>query len=260
MREIKVNDLLENKGDGLPDPETILMFSGGKDSTYLLWYCLKNDIKIDRIVFCDTTIEYPAVYEWIEYIESRFGIEVLRVIPKNTFHELIMRIRKRGKFKGRIRGFPAMRFYCWVSRDLKFHASTDRVWPDATRLIAILGDEEYRLEMKATLKHKVRWPLIEAGICEKQVIRELKENDLYPPIYSLLEKYITDPKQRPRTGCWICPKTNIAGMRMLYFEYPELWKQLEDWEELAPLLWKMTKTVKEWGDRFEKEGRPPITQ
>ena len=46
---------------------------------------------------------------------------------------------------------------------------------------------------------------------------------------------------------------NLASMRMLYFEYPELWDKLEHWESLLPLKWKHIKTVKEYGLRFEKE-------
>ena len=244
MRTINAIDLVKNGGDGLPEPKTILMFSGGKDSTYLLWYCLKNKIPVDRILFCDSTVEYPPVYDWLEHIEERLNVEILKVIPKSSFYELIMRIRKRGKFKGKIRGFPGIACYCWVNRDLKFVNSTDRVWLNATRLIAICADEFQRVSRvdPKVFKHPIRWPLIEAEITERQVIKELKELDLYPPVYELLEKY---GAKSPRTGCWICPYTNYPTLKMIYYEWPEMWECLKYWESIAPLTWKINTTVKE---------------
>ena len=252
MYSIVVDDLIKNGGDGLVEPQAILMFSGGKDSTYLLWYCLENDIQFDRVIFCDSTVEYPPIYDWLDYIEQRFKINILKIVPRQNFKELLYSKRKRGKFKGEIRGFPSTVDYCWVSRDLKFHKSVDKIWQNATRLIGICSDEMKRVTDLPDLPFPVRWPLVEAGITERQVIRELKQLDLYPPIYELIEKY-TIGKSKPRTGCWICPKSSLASMRMLYNEFPELWEKLRTWEETTPLRWKMSQSVEEYERRFRGE-------
>lgn len=41
----------------------IVQFSGGKDSTAMLNMMIEKNMKIDEVVFFDTTWEFDAVYE-----------------------------------------------------------------------------------------------------------------------------------------------------------------------------------------------------
>lgn len=68
--------------------EKVLMFSGGKDSTYLIKYCLENNIEIDEYLFCDTTLQLPIVYDWIDHIENYFDIDIRRKKPSVDFEEI----------------------------------------------------------------------------------------------------------------------------------------------------------------------------
>ena len=43
----------------------LVSFSGGKDSTAMLLGMLERDMKIDCILFCDTGLEFPAMYDHI---------------------------------------------------------------------------------------------------------------------------------------------------------------------------------------------------
>lgn len=36
--------------------------------------------------------------------------------------------------------------------------------------------------------------------------------------------------KKPRSGCWLCPKQGITACRMMYFEFPQYWKQLKKLE------------------------------
>lgn len=43
----------------------IVSFSGGKDSTAMLLKMIENNMQIDDIIFLDTTVEFPEMYEHI---------------------------------------------------------------------------------------------------------------------------------------------------------------------------------------------------
>lgn len=48
----------------------IVSFSGGKDSTAMLLMMLEKEMQIDDIVFMDTGVEFPEMYEHIEKVET----------------------------------------------------------------------------------------------------------------------------------------------------------------------------------------------
>lgn len=253
MREIQVDKLLADHGDGLSEPDIIMNISGGKDSTFMAWYCQKMNIPVDRYVYVDTTLELPIVYSWLEELEERFGIEILRVMPRHEFDDLFYRIRKRGKLKGHIRGFPGWRCHCWVSRDMKFAASLDNIWLDATRLIAICYDEDRPIEPRVQ-GIKRRYPLVEDRITQAYVVMRLKREGLFPPIYQLHERYGATSH---RSGCYICPFVSVSTARMIFWEFSEVWQKIEQYERDAPLRWQPNNTAARLRIRFESEGKPP---
>ena len=48
----------------------VVSFSGGKDSTAMLLKMIEEKIPIDCILFCDTGLEFPQMYEHIDKIEK----------------------------------------------------------------------------------------------------------------------------------------------------------------------------------------------
>ena len=44
----------------------IVSFSGGKDSTAMLLKMIEKGMPIDEIIFCDTTAEFPEMYDHIK--------------------------------------------------------------------------------------------------------------------------------------------------------------------------------------------------
>ena len=51
----------------------IVSFSGGKDSTAMLLKMIENNMLIDDIIFLDTTVEFPEMYEHISKVEKYIG-------------------------------------------------------------------------------------------------------------------------------------------------------------------------------------------
>ena len=48
----------------------IVSFSGGKDSTAMLLLMIEKGYKIDEIIFLDTGVEFPEMYEHIEKVKK----------------------------------------------------------------------------------------------------------------------------------------------------------------------------------------------
>lgn len=93
--------------------KSIVSFSGGKDSTALLLMMLERGMKIDYVLFCDTGMEFPQMYEHIErvnaYIGEKYGKMVTVLKSKNSFeYGLLHILRKKGKRAG-------MHGYGWSS-------------------------------------------------------------------------------------------------------------------------------------------------
>ena len=48
----------------------IVSFSGGKDSTAMLLRMIEEKMPIDEVIFCDSGMEFPSVYDHIEKIKQ----------------------------------------------------------------------------------------------------------------------------------------------------------------------------------------------
>ena len=57
----------------------VVSFSGGKDSTAMLLKMIEEKIDIDCVLFCDTGLEFPQMYEHIDKVERETGIHITRV-------------------------------------------------------------------------------------------------------------------------------------------------------------------------------------
>lgn len=63
----------------------LISFSGGKDSTAMLLGMLECDMKIDCILFCDTRLEFPAMYDHIAKVEKNIGRKITIVRAEHTY-------------------------------------------------------------------------------------------------------------------------------------------------------------------------------
>ena len=61
----------------MSDTKYIAMWSGGKDSTYMVIRLLEEKCPLDEIIFCDTGWEFPQMYSYIlsveNFIKRNFG-------------------------------------------------------------------------------------------------------------------------------------------------------------------------------------------
>lgn len=60
----------------------LVSLSGGKDSTAMLLGMIERGMQIDCILFCDTGLEFPAMYDHLDKLERDIGRPITR-IPDN---------------------------------------------------------------------------------------------------------------------------------------------------------------------------------
>ena len=80
--------------------KTMLCFSGGKDSTALLIKLIEKGMKPDKIVFADTLLEFPEMYDFINKVEKELNVEIIITKPNKNFFKWMLGEITRGKNKG----------------------------------------------------------------------------------------------------------------------------------------------------------------
>ena len=57
----------------------VVSFSGGKDSTAMLLRMIEEGMRVDLILFCDTGLEFPAMYDHIGKVEKYINRPIERI-------------------------------------------------------------------------------------------------------------------------------------------------------------------------------------
>ena len=66
----------------------VVSLSGGKDSTAMLLRMVEEGWPIDIILFCDTGIEFDAMYRHIDKLEACIGLPITRLKGPQSFEYL----------------------------------------------------------------------------------------------------------------------------------------------------------------------------
>jgi len=165
----------------------IVSLSGGKDSSALAIY-LRERIPGLEYVFCDTGEELPETYEYLERLQTFLGKPIVRLRAHGkTLRDLIEQ-------KGGFLPSPRAR---WCTRLLKIEPFERYVGADHVYLyIALRADERGRKGFIPRTPNIVpRYPFIEAGISNDDVVRMLEQSGLGLPAFY---------QWRSRSGCYCC--------------------------------------------------------
>ena len=82
----------------------VVSFSGGKDSTAMLLKMLEMGMQVDVVLFCDTSLEFPALYDHVHKVEQDTGMKVTTVKSEYTFEYLMLHKpikRKKPELRGK---------------------------------------------------------------------------------------------------------------------------------------------------------------
>ena len=151
--------------------KNIVSFSGGKDSTAMLLMMIEKGIEVHEIIFCDTTVEFPEMYEHIKKVEEYIKMPITILKAEHNYEYMMFDyVKKKGKNKGQ-------KGYDW------------------------------------------------GGLYEK---------------FS-------------RVSCWCCPLQSLKELRILYKDFPHLWKILKEWDSRAKRKFRADYSVQELEEKFKKE-------
>jgi 3'-phosphoadenosine 5'-phosphosulfate sulfotransferase (PAPS reductase)/FAD synthetase len=222
--------------------EKIISLSGGKDSTAMLLKMIENNYKFDRVIFVDTTKEFPQMYDHFERLKQACPVEIEIVkLPFDYWFAEHKRV-KWSKYKN-IVGFGWPNFinrWCTGRKERLFNSVVNK--KNNLQYHGIAFNEQNRIE-KNRNKFVVH-PLVEWGMTEKDTLQYC-----YKKGYDwggLYEKF-------HRVSCWCCPFSRISELKTLYFDFPELWKKLETMDKKAWNKFRPSYSVEELKNKFETE-------
>lgn len=241
----------------------VVSFSGGKDSTALLLGMLEREMPVDIILFCDTGLEFPHMYEHIDKVEKNIGRKITRLHPAKPFEYWMFDhmpkrrstsdVAKYDNCAGRSWAGPRSR---WCTETLKrtpLHAFYRQLKDkyEIVEYVGIAADEQYRLRRKqnmAALHPLVDWNMTEADCLKYCYERGYDWGGLYEHFH--------------RVSCWCCPLQSLAELRQLYKHFPDLWAKLKDWDNRTWRKLRADYNVEQLEERFKfedeclKSGKP----
>ncbi len=217
----------------------IVSFSGGKDSTAMLFKMLEKGMQVDEVVFFDFGVEFPEMITHVEKVRSMIDVPFTAIKPDCDFeYWMTKHVKIRGDHKGEVGyGWPDMgRRWCTkIKTD-----SIDRGRRRDYSYQGIAADESHRMQDD----EQNRYPLIEWGMTEK---------DCLEYCYSLGFRWGGLYEKRRRVSCYLCPLQSLPELKMLWRDYPELWSNMKRLDALSNRKFRPDYTLKELEDRFEAE-------
>lgn len=68
----------------------VASLSGGKDSTAMVLRLLEEKMPLDLVLFCDTGLEFPEMYEHIKKLEKEISIPIVRLKSEKSFEYYLL--------------------------------------------------------------------------------------------------------------------------------------------------------------------------
>ena len=231
---------MANLRDALCDTEArhVLSFSGGKDSTALGIHLLQTYPELAErleIVFCDTGVELPETYEYIERFEAIFGVEVKRLNALD-----LLGVAEKGartpfdvflnEYYGGFLPNPQAR---WCTRMLKIKPFEAYIGTDTAYSYIGIRDDENRVGYQQKSAKPVAisdrpniipvYPFKDDGLSLEDVKDLLNDSGLgLPPYYAW----------RSRSGCYFCFYQQVGEWQGLKKNHPELFEKAKGYEKV----------------------------
>lgn len=230
----------------------VVSFSGGKDSTAMLLKMQELGMQIDLVLFCDTGLEFPQLYEHIHKVSENTGLKITTLKSEYSFEYLMLEKpfkRRNEKYKGKLGRSWAHNRYRWCTKMLKtdprekFLRKIKKDF-DIIEYIGIAADETHRLNRECNKRDGKRLPLVEWNMTEADCLEYC-----YGKGYDwggLYEKF-------SRVSCWCCPLQPLDELRILYSDFPKLWEQLKKWDNATWRTFRAEWSVEQLERRFDFE-------
>lgn len=236
----------------------MVSFSGGKDSTAMLLRMLEEGMQVDIILFCDTGLEFPQLYEHVKKVEQNIGRPITVVKCKDDFEYLFAEkpIKRKKKTQNAERYGLERNGYSWAGPKMRWCTQVLKDAPrehflselkkeyDIIEYVGLAADEGYRLQRKCNQRANMRLPLVEWGMTEADCLQYCYDRGYdWEGLYTKMK----------RVSCWCCPLQSLDELRVLYREFPDLWAQLRRWDDMTWRPFRADYSVRELELRFDFE-------
>lgn len=231
---------------GRKDKLYVASLSGGKDSTAMVLRLIEEKRPLDLVLFCDTGLEFPQMYDHVRKVEQVITVPVVWLKAEQDFEYYMFHHtpeRKPGStYEGKIGMSWAGPKNRWCTSVLKIrvidkYLSSLQENYEIVQYIGIAADEPERVK-------EFCYPLIEWGMTEKDCLEYCYERGYdWGGLYRLFD----------RVSCWCCPLQGLEELRILRREFHGLWSQLLEWESKTWRNFRKDFSVDELEIRFRFE-------
>lgn len=241
----------------------VASFSGGKDSTAMVLHMIERGDHLDEVIFCDTTMEFPAMLRHVEKVKKvveSAGIKFTTLRAEHDFEYYLIEHMPNRKEDSRFFGIPGYGwpgvFSRWCTKALKKKIVEDylralREQYEVIQYLGIAADEDYRLERKTNQDPKHRHPLRVWGWDEAQAMSYCET--LGYDWEGLYELFKNEDTGKARVSCWCCPLQPLADLRKLRKHFPDLWQHLLEIDTRQCKPFKDGRSVADLDRRFALE-------
>ena len=224
----------------------MVSLSGGKDSTAMLLRLIEEKRPIDLILFCDTGLEFPQMYEHLKRLEQYIGRKITYLKAEHSFEYYFSEYMPKSKnpklrqYAGNSWAGPRNRWCTGMlkTRVIRAYLKALKNEYDVIEYIGIAADEPKRI------KENGCYPLVEWRMTEKDCLDYCYAKGFdWGGLYEIFH----------RVSCWCCPLQALSELRKLYEHFPELWAQLRRWDDSTWRQFRADYSVRELEIRFAFE-------
>lgn len=231
----------------------VASLSGGKDSTAMLLRLIEEKYPLDLILFCDTGLEFPQMYDHLAKLEQYIGRKITILKAEHDFEYYFYHYHPTRKnpaleqYDGMSWAGPVNRWCTGVlkTRVVKAYLKNLKQKYEVIEYVGIAADEPKRIKEK-------RYPLVEWGMTEKDCLALCYSRGFdWGGLYEIFN----------RVSCWCCPLQSLAELRKLYHHFPELWEKLQRMDDTTWRQFRADYSVREltarfaFEDRWQKDGK-----
>ena len=149
----------------------VLSLSGGKDSTAMLLRLLEEKRPVDLILFCDTGLEFPQMYEHLDRLEAYIGRPIIRLKAAHDFEYYFYEYTPKrnnpalSQYRGMSWPGPRGRWCTGILKTRIVAAYLKKLKEEYTVIeyVGIAADETKRIKDK-------NYPLVEWGMTEQDCL------------------------------------------------------------------------------------------
>lgn len=201
-----------------------MSLSGGKDSTAMLLRLIDENRIVDDVVFYDTTVEFPEMYEHLDklddYLIDKGYPRISRVKSEKNYEYYLLKHIKRNQQGNTNTGysFPdSHNRWCTTLKNQTISAYIKSKYScfEVIEYVGIAFDEPNRIKEKY-------YPLVEWEMTESDCLKYCYDKGFN--FGGLYDKF-------DRVSCWCCPLSRLSELKNVKDYYPYLWQKLLEWQE-----------------------------